>query len=146
MSIAALQERLSLIVSLSEEIDDLEQQIKNLKKRRDALKSAAVQDIEESKLEKVTACGRSWRVEYDHHVSVPADKRDEALAAAQQMGLDADAMLSINTSRLKSLLRERLGGKRSSWTEGTPLEGVVQEYVAPALYAVAAGRRPAKEE
>lgn len=146
MPTETLQEHLSLIVSLGEQIDDAEQLLRNLKKRRDAVKAAAVQAIEESKLDRVTACGRSWRVEYDHHLSVPADKRDAALAAAAQMGLDADTMLSINTSRLKSLLKELAGGKRSSWTEGTPLEGVVQEYVAPALYAVAAGKRPAKEE
>jgi len=141
-----LRHRLALIVSLSEQIDGLEAQLKNLKKRREAIKKAAVEDIELSRLDKVVACGRSWRVQYDHHLSVPADRRDEAIEAARAMGLDAEAMLSVNTSRLKATLKERCGGGKFPWTTGTPLEGVVEEYVAPALYAVSAGPRPAKEE
>lgn len=146
MSIEMLQERLALIVSLSEQIEELEGQVKNLKNRREAAKKAAVQDIEESKLDKVVACGRSWRVQYDHHLSVPADRRDEAIEAARAMGIDTETMLTVNTSRLKATLKERCGGRKSAWTAGTPLEGVVEEYVAPALYAVSAGPRSAKEE
>ena len=72
--------------------------------------------------------GRTWRIETDHHLSVSFDKRDEVLAACQELGLDTNVLTTVNTAKLKAMLKEAAqeAGKDSSlpFSQGTALEGI----------------------
>ena len=131
-----LSSALEQIAAIDREVDDAERRIKELKARRDALASVAVEEMTAGRLDGVRVAGRSWRVEWEHSVSAAASNTDDVLAAARALG-KGDALLSVNTSRLKSLLKElaTAAGRdaRRPWAEGTPFDGLVSEYVRPVL-------------
>jgi hypothetical protein len=65
---------------------------------------------------------------------VPEDRKELVMRAAKAAGF-AEAIATVNTARLKSLLKELAAGKdaRSPYSDGTPFEGLLSEHVAPRL-------------
>ena len=117
--------------------------IKELKRRKDALERIAVEGMTEGRLDGVRVAGRSWRIEWEHSVSATAANADEVIAAARAVG-KGDSLISVNTSRLKSVLKEiaEESGRdaRLPWADGTPFADLVSEYVRPVLRSVAVKR------
>ena len=142
-TLADLSDRLTEVQSISDEIDGLEEQIKALKKRRSHLESLCVEDLLTSKTDRVGAAGRMWRVDWEHSMSSTEARKEDLIAAAEAYGIPPDAITQVNTSKLKSLIKEiaeRQGRDvREKWTAGTALEGLAGEYVAPRLRSVKAG-------
>jgi hypothetical protein len=142
-TLADLSGRLAEVQSLTDTIDGLEEQIKTLKKRRDHLESLCVEDLLASKTDRLGAAGRLWRVEWTHSISATEANKEELLAAAKALGIDADSIMQVNTSKLKNIVKELAENEgrdvREKWTAGTPLEGLAGEYVAPRLRSVKAG-------
>jgi hypothetical protein len=127
---------LEQIANIDKAIDEMERSIKDLKKQRIAAEKVAVDEMLASRLDGVRAASRSWRVEWTHSMSVPADRRDEVLDAARAEGW-AGELVQVNTSRLKALLSEKAKDAgtdaRASFVDGTRFEGLVGEYVQPVL-------------
>ena len=96
-----LSSALEQIAAIDREIDAVEITVKELKKRRDALASVAVEEMTTGRLDGVRVAGRSWRVEWEHRVSATGEHQDAILAAARAAGLE-EQLISVNTSRLKS--------------------------------------------
>jgi len=142
-TLADLSDRLTEVQTLSDSIEGLEEQIKALKKRRDHLESLCVEDLLTSKTERIGAAGRLWRVEWTHSISATEAKKEDLLAAAKALGIDADSITQVNTTKLKTIVKELAENQgrdvREKWTAGTPLEGLAGEYVAPRLRSVKAG-------
>jgi phage shock protein A len=138
----ALSAALEQVAVIDREVDALENQIKELKKRREALAEVAVEEMTAGRLDGVRVAGRSWRVEWEHSVSATAANVDDVIAAAKAVG-KGDALISVNTSRLKSLLKElsKDAGRdaREPWADGTPFSGLVSEYVRPVLRHLTVG-------
>lgn len=88
------------------------------------------------RLDRVGVAGRSWRVEYDHFCSVSEARKAAVMEAAQKAGI-ADTLTTVNTAKLKAVLKEmgKAAGKDASalFSEGTVFEGLVGEHVAPRL-------------
>lgn len=130
------------VTEIDAKVKALEAEIKELGKRRDALAALAVEEMAAGRLDGVRAAGRSWRVEWEHSISATASSTDAVLAAARTVG-KGDTLLSVNTSRLKSLLKELAteAGKdaRQPWAEGTAFAGLVSEYVRPVLRHLTVG-------
>ena len=137
-----LSTALEQISQIDREIDEVELAVKTLKKRRESLANIAVEEMTAGRLDGVRVAGRSWRVEWDHSVSATAEKQDAILAAAREAGIEAQ-LVGVNTTRLKSLLKEmsKAAGKdaRDPWADGTPFAGIVSEYVRPVLRHVTVG-------
>lgn len=133
---------LSEVTEIDRQIKEKEEEIKQLGKRRDVLANLAVEEMTAGRLDGVRAAGRSWRIEWEHSVSATAANTDDVLAAARAVG-KGDTLLSVNTSRLKSLLKElaAAAGKdaRQPWAEGTAFAGLVSEYVRPVLRHLTVG-------
>lgn len=128
---------LERIEQIDRDIDALERQIKDHKKLRDTLEAVALEEMAAARMERgVPAAGRSWRVEYEHSLSVVKDRQAAVMDALRAEGV-LDALLSVNTSQLKSWLKDKAkaAGKdaRAAFTEGTPFAGLVSEYVRPVL-------------
>jgi hypothetical protein len=132
-------EKISLI---DREIDVAELAVKELKKRRESLAEIAVEEMTAGRLDGVRVAGRSWRVEWDHSVSATADNKDAVLAAARAAGMEKQ-LIGVNTSQLKSVLKEmhKAAGKdaREPWADGTAFAGLVSEYIRPVLRHVTVG-------
>lgn len=113
-----------------------------LKERREHLEKLAVEEMTTQRLDGVKVAGRSWRIEHDHYVSVTEDNRKAVLEAAKEEGWDA-ALITVNTARLKSLLKERAKAagtdSRQPFITGSRFAGLVGEYVAPKLRHVTTG-------
>ena len=139
---SALSTALEKISLLDREIDGAELVVKELKKKRDVLANIAVEEMTAGRLDGVRVAGRSWRVEWDHSVSATADNKDAVLAAARAAGMEAQ-LLGVNTSQLKSVLKEmhKAAGKdaREPWADGTAFAGLVSEFVRPVLRHVTVG-------
>lgn len=128
---------LTEVADLDKQTDKLKAEMKRIVARRSRLEEMAVEEMASSGLDGVKAAGRSWRVEPKHHLSVPTDRRDETLEAARQMGIKTETLVSISTGRLRAELKEaaeRAGrDTRRPYSEGTPMDGVVSEYVQQTL-------------
>lgn len=129
-----LQSALAEIAEIDKKLTRLNGDIDELKERRANLEEAAIREMSEQRLDGVKVAGRSWRVEHDHFMSVPEDRKELVMRAAKQAGF-AEAIASVNTARLKSLLKELAAGKdaRAPYSDGTPFEGLLSEHVAPRL-------------
>lgn len=142
-TLADLSDRLTEVQSISDEIEGLEEQVKALKKRRDHLESLCVEDLLTSKTERIGAAGRMWRVEWTHSMSSTEARKEDLIAAAKALGIDADSITQVNVAKLKTIVKELAENQgrdvREKWTTGTPLEGLAGEYVAPRLRSVKAG-------
>jgi hypothetical protein len=139
---SALSTALEKISLLDREIDGAELVVKELKKKRDVLANIAVEEMTAGRLDGVRVAGRSWRVEWDHSVSATADNKDAVLAAARAAGMEKQ-LIGVNTSQLKSVLKEmhKAAGKdaREPWADGTAFAGLVSEYIRPVLRHVTVG-------
>ena len=137
-----LSTALEQISQIDREIDEVELAVKTLKKRRESLANIAVEEMTAGRLDGVRVAGRSWRVEWDHSVSATAEKQDAILAAARAAGIEAQ-LVGVNTTRLKSLLKEmsKAAGKdaRDPWADNTPFAGIVSEFIRPVLRHVTVG-------
>jgi hypothetical protein len=137
-----LSSSLEQIADIDRQIGTAELSIKELKKRRDALAEVAVEEMTTGRLDGVRVAGRSWRIEWEHSVSATGEKQDAILAAAREAGLE-EQLVSVNTARLKALLKEmaKESGRdaRQNWADGTPFAGIVSEYVRPVLRHLTTG-------
>jgi len=137
-----LSTALEQISQIDREIDEVELTVKTLKKRRESLANIAVEEMTAGRLDGVRVAGRSWRVEWDHSVSATAEKQDAILAAARAAGIEAQ-LVGVNTTRLKSLLKEmsKAAGRdaRDPWADNTPFAGIVSEFIRPVLRHVTVG-------
>lgn len=131
-----LSTALEQITAIDREIDAAEMKVKELKKKRAALEAVAVEEMAAGRLDGVRVAGRSWRIEWEHSCSAASDRRDDIIAAAKKMGR-GDELLTVQTSSLKSLLKEmaKEAGRdpKQPWADGTPFAGLVSEYVRPVL-------------
>jgi len=131
-----LSSSLEQIAEIDRQIGVAELEIKELKKRRDALAEVAVEEMMTGRLDGVRVAGKSWRVEWVHSVNATSDRQDEILDAARKAGMEQQ-LVGVNTTRLKSVLKEmaKAAGKdvRLPWADGTPFAGLVSEYVRPEL-------------
>ena len=133
---STLSAALEQVADLDRQIDDVEATLKVLEGRREAAAKVAAEEMMSERLDGVRVAGRSWRVEWDHSCSATGEHRDAIIAAARDIG-KGDTLLTVNTSALKSLLKDlaQQAGRPSHqpWTEGTPFAGLVSEYVRPVL-------------
>ena len=138
----ALQPVLAEIADLDRQIKELDGQVDALKKRRTHLEKIAIEEMQGQRLDGVRVAGRSWRVEWEHSCSVTEGTKDAVMEAARKAGC-LDQLTSVNTARLKAVLKEQAkeAGTDASqpWSAGTPFEGLVGEYVAPRLRHVSVG-------
>jgi hypothetical protein len=127
---------LAEIAAVDKQMVEANDRVDQLKARRQHLESLAVEEMTTQRLDGVRVAGRSWRVEYDHFMSVTEANKEAVIEAAKAAGCWKQ-LETVNTARLKSLLREMAkdAGKdaRSSHSEGTPFAGLVGEHVAPRL-------------
>jgi hypothetical protein len=127
---------LAEIADIDRKVAELNAQIDQLKDRRSHLESLVCEEMTTQRLDGVRVAGRSWRVEWDHSMSVPMDRRDAVLEAARQAGCE-DALVQVNTLRLKSVLKEMAkdAGRdsRGLFSDGTPFAGLVGEFVQARL-------------
>ena len=137
-----LSSALEKVAQIDREIDVAELTVKELKKRRESLAEIAVEEMTAGRLDGVRVAGRSWRVEWDHSVSATAENKDAVLAAARAAGMEKQ-LIGVNTSQLKSVLKEmhKAAGKdaREPWADGTAFAGLVSEYIRPVLRHVTVG-------
>lgn len=137
---------LERIEAIDREVDGLELKIKELKRQREPLESLALEEMAAARMERgVPAGGRSWRVEWEHSFSVAKDRLPQVMDALRDAGA-LDALLTVNTTTLKSWLKDRAKeagtDARQPFTSGTAFDGLVGEYVRPVLRHVSvAGRR-----
>jgi len=133
---------LAEIAAIDIQMVEANDRIDQLKARRQHLESLAVEEMTTQRLDGVRVAGRSWRVEFDHHMSVTEDKKEAVIKAAVKAGC-WEQLQTVNTARLKSLLREQAkeAGRdaRSCHSAGTAFEGLVGEHVAPRLRHVTVG-------
>lgn len=137
---------LEQIAALGEEIAVIEAKKKELEKRMDALEEIAVEEMAAGRLDGVRVAGRSWRVSWEHRISATAAQTDAVLAAIKTLGLspaEQASLVGVNTQKVKTLLKEmaEAAGKdaRAPWAEGTPLAGLIHEYVQPVLRSQKSG-------
>lgn len=139
---ADLSRLLSEVAALDGEIAAAKKAVDKLTDRRKHLARLAAEEMIVQRLDGVRVSGRSWRVEWEHHCSVDSDSRKAVLEAAERIG-QRDLIVTVNTSRLKGLLRELAedAGKeaRAPRAEGTVFEGLVSEYAEPVLRHLTVG-------
>jgi len=127
---------LAEISELDKQLAALNDQIDKVKERRDSLESIAVEELTTQRLDGVKVAGRSWRVEWTHSFSAPEARKEAVMEAARKAGL-LDAVTTVNTARLKTLLTEKAKeagtDSRQPYSAGTEFEGLVGEYVRPVL-------------
>lgn len=137
-----LSNALEQVADIDRKLDSLNREIEGLKKKRQAIAAVAVEEMTSGRIDGVRVAGRSWRVEWDHSISATASKADDVIAAARALG-KGDALVTVSTPRLKSLLKElaKEAGRdpRQPWAEGTPFAGLVSEFVQPVLRHLTVG-------
>jgi hypothetical protein len=123
----SLSEALERVAALYDERDAAEKVVKDIKKRLEQAESLAVEQLAASGLDGVRAAGKSWYLRDFYSVSIPADRKADAVRIAKENGLDD--YVAVNTASLKSWLIEQhkeRGGE--TLAAGTPFDGIVSEY------------------
>jgi len=123
----SLSETLEKVAALYDEKDAAEKVVKDIKKRLEQAESLAVEQLAASGLDGVRAAGKSWYLRDFYSVSIPADRKADAVRIANENGLED--YVAVNTASLKSWLVEQhkeRGG--DSLAAGTPFDGIVSEY------------------
>lgn len=129
MSEATLNAMLENIAAMYEEKAEAETTLKAIKQRIDDAEKVAVELLAASGLDGVRAAGKSWYLRDFWSVSIPTDRKAEAVEIARANGLED--YVTVNTASLKSWLAERYrehGANGDSLAAGTPFEGLVSEY------------------
>ena len=124
MSLSATLER---VAALYDERDAAEKVVKDIKKRLEQAESLAVEQLAASGLDGVRAAGKAWYLRDFYSVSIPADRKADAVRVANENGLED--YVSVNTASLKAWLKEQneeRGGE--TLAAGTPFDGIVSEY------------------
>jgi len=123
----SLSETLERVAALYDEKDAAEKVVKDIKKRLEQAESLAVEQLAASGLDGVRAAGKSWYLRDFYSVSIPADRKSDAVRIANENGLED--YVAVNTASLKSWLIEQhkeRGGE--TLATGTPFDGIVSEY------------------
>jgi len=124
MSLSATLER---VAALYDEKEAAEKVVKDIKKRLEQAESLAVEQLAASGLDGVRVAGKAWYLRDFYSVSIPADRKADAVRIANENGLED--YVSVNTASLKAWLKEQheeRGGE--TLAAGTPWEGIVSEY------------------
>lgn len=143
-----LVKTLEEIEVIDAQIDGVEDSLKDLKKKRAKLEELALEEMTAARMERgVPAGARTWRVQWEHSMSVRKDKSDDVMAALRAEGV-LDGMLDVSTSKVKTWLIERATNEkrdaRASYVDNTPLAGLVSEFVRPVLRHVTVSSRKAE--
>lgn len=123
----SLSETLERVAALYDEKEAAEKVVKDIKKRLEQAESLAVEQLAASGLDGVRAAGKSWYLRDFWSVSIPADRKAEAVRIANENGLED--YVSVNTASLKAWLKEQheeRGGE--TLAADTPFDGIVSEY------------------
>jgi len=123
----SLSDTLERVAELYDEKAQAERVLKDIKQRIEQAEGIAVEQLAASGLDGVRAAGKSWYLRDFYSVSIPADRKADAVRIARENGMDD--FVGVNTSSLKSWLNEQhkeRGG--DSLAAGTPWEGIVSEY------------------
>jgi len=123
----SLSDTLERVAELYDEKAKAEKVLKDIKQRIEQAEGIAVEQLAASGLDGVRAAGKSWYLRDFYSVSIPADRKADAVRIARENGMDD--FVGVNTSSLKSWLNEQhkeRGG--DSLAAGTPWEGIVSEY------------------
>lgn len=123
----SLSETLERVAALYDEKAEAEKVLKDIKQRIEQAEGIAVEQLAASGLDGVRAAGKSWYLRDFWSVSIPADRKADAVKIARENGMDD--FIGVNTSSLKSWLNEQhkeRGGE--TLAAGTPWEGIVSEY------------------
>ena len=123
----SLSETLERVAALYDEKAEVEKVLKGIKQRIDQAESIAVEQLAASGLDGVRAAGKSWYLRDFYSVSIPPDRKADAVRIANENGLED--YVAVNTASLKSWLIEQhkeRGGE--TLAAGTPWDGIVSEY------------------
>lgn len=123
----SLSETLERVAELYDEKAKAEKVLKDIKQRIEQAEGIAVEQLAASGLDGVRAAGKSWYLRDFYSVSIPADRKADAVRIARENGMDD--FIGVNTSSLKSWLNEQhkeRGGE--TLAAGTPFDGIVSEY------------------
>jgi len=123
----SLSDTLERVAELYDEKAQAERVLKDIKQRIEQAEGIAVEQLAASGLDGVRAAGKAWYLRDFWSVSIPADRKADAVRIARENGMDD--FVGVNTSSLKSWLNEQhkeRGGE--TLAAGTPWEGIVSEY------------------
>lgn len=123
----SLSETLERVAALYDEKAEAEKVVKEIKKRLEQAESLAVEQLAASGLDGVRAAGKAWYLRDFYSVSIPPDRKADAVRIANENGLED--YVSVNTASLKAWLKEQheeRGGE--TLAAGTPFDGIVSEY------------------
>ena len=123
----SLSDTLERVAELYDEKAQAEKVLKDIKQRIEQAESIAVEQLAASGLDGVRAAGKSWYLRDFWSVSIPADRKADAVRIARENGMDD--FIGVNTSSLKSWLNEQhkeRGGE--TLAAGTVFDGIVSEY------------------
>lgn len=128
---------LEAIEAIDKELAKADDVVKELKRRRMALEEIAVEQMAAARMERgVPAGGRTWRIQWEHSMSVTKEKAKELMDYLRSEGV-LEGFLDISTTKVKSWLIEKATQEKrdpkSSYVAGTPVEGLVSDYVRPVL-------------
>lgn len=120
-----LSRLLERVAELQADKDRIAAEAKAINKALDEAEQLAVEALAASGLKRVHAAGKSWGIKESFHVSIPADNRDRVVEIARQV---CPEYIGVNTSQLKSYLKEHRAEGSESLAAGTPFDGLVDEY------------------
>jgi hypothetical protein len=137
-----LADTLAQIAELRDRRSEIERQAKSLNAELDRLERLALETLGASGLDGCRVAGRTWWMQEELRLSVPAENREKVLLAAQREGI-ADEITTVATTTLKAWLKERsrnsVRGRGESFVAGTAFDGLVTEFVEPKLFSRAVG-------
>lgn len=142
MSDTTLASLLQRIAELKNKKDEAQHILNCLKSDLKDAEETASELLLASGMQKVTSGGRTWWTSEQLFVSIPKEKREDVLEAAEKEGL-REELTTVNTSTLKAWLVERAkenGLSLREAAEGTAFDGLVSEFVARKLHSVRASQ------
>ena len=142
MADTTLASLLQRIAELKNKKDEAQHILNCLKTDRKDAEETASELLLASGMQKVTSGGRTWWTSEQLFVSIPKEKREEVLEAAEKEGL-REELTTVNTSTLKAWLVERAkenGLSLRGAAEGTAFDGLVSEFTARKLHSVRASQ------
>jgi len=123
----SLSDTLERVAELYDEKAQAEKVLKDIKQRIEQAEGIAVEQLAASGLDGVRAAGKAWYLRDFYSVSIPADRKADAVRIANENSLED--YVSVNTASLKAWLKEQheeRGGE--TLAAGTPFDGIVSEY------------------
>lgn len=102
------------LVRQSIEVDRLEQELKEAKRRKEELSALVAEEYQNSEIrnQKVTVDGRDYLVyrKRDIHASVPTANRERLVEVFQAMGFDDFIKTEVPTAKVKAYMIEQASG------------------------------------